>query len=545
MKNVENTFWIRHKWLIQSILILSIILICSGFQFTLNVIGAVILVATVVILYQHVERKQLSHYWGKQQSNQCEFMMALCKSSSDIVVFNDLNGKYLYCNHIFLETFDKTMKDVEGKSVRDLFPIELATEVEKLLKRALNGDLAAKIVKASAKEHYKILVTPLIIANSVVGTITIAKNVTNEENKKKALAEHDKMLRSLIDGLPSATYIKDTSGNLIYANKIAQDFLGFSNNSTSNKVNYTKELAKEVAREDRIVITEKRSLQTERTITFKCGNERRYRVYKFPMYNRSDDVEGICVVARDIEAEKLVEEQKQAHISTLTHDLKTPTLAQMNALNMLLNGSVGKLKKEQKEILELTKESCNYMYNMLTTLLDTYKLEGNDYVLNYTPCHLVNLLADICEEEDQYLKEKNLEVRIVPQKGTNDELVCDIKRVKRAIRTLIKNSITYAYKDTCIYLYLSSRGSKIRMTIKSNGQNVNKSLLRGIFQKQLNDRTKYNTIGFNICMYNARQIIEAHGGSIYATIIDDNTGICSFTLQRDCSVADKLIHINS
>ena len=40
---------------------------------------------------------------------------------------------------------------------------------------------------------------------------------------------------------------------------------------------------------------------------------------------------------------------KRDFVATLTHDLKTPTTAQMNAMKLLLDGSLGPLNPQSKK----------------------------------------------------------------------------------------------------------------------------------------------------------------------------------------------------
>lgn len=64
--------------------------------------------------------------------------------------------------------------------------------------------------------------------------------------------------------------------------------------------------------------------------------------------------------------------------------MKTPTLAQIRSLELLLSGQFGDFNEAQSEMLALTLDSCKYMYEMLYTLLASYKFENGEVVLNYT-----------------------------------------------------------------------------------------------------------------------------------------------------------------
>jgi K+-sensing histidine kinase KdpD len=70
-------------------------------------------------------------------------------------------------------------------------------------------------------------------------------------------------------------------------------------------------------------------------------------------------------------------EEKSTYITILSHDLKIPTIAQIRALELLLNGNYGTLNKEQKEIILLILDSCKYLYKVILTLVITCNLESN------------------------------------------------------------------------------------------------------------------------------------------------------------------------
>lgn len=62
---------------------------------------------------------------------------------------------------------------------------------------------------------------------------------------------------------------------------------------------------------------------------------------------------------------KLISKQTENYNSILRHEIKTPILAQIRALELLLKGTFGKLNNEQKEMIELTLTSCKHSYKVI------------------------------------------------------------------------------------------------------------------------------------------------------------------------------------
>ena len=93
-----------------------------------------------------------------------------------------------------------------------------------------------------------------------------------------------------------------------------------------------------------------------------------------------------------------IDDLKKNFIETLTHDLKTPILAQIRVLELILQQQFGKLNDEQTEMLQLSLDSCQYMYEMISTLISTYKFENEDFQLNYSYFNIIHLVEEKYKE---------------------------------------------------------------------------------------------------------------------------------------------------
>lgn len=65
----------------------------------------------------------------------------------------------------------------------------------------------------------------------------------------------------------------------------------------------------------------------------------------------NDEIKTIVLI-RDVTKEKENERLKDDFIATLTHDLRTPVLASINALEFALNGTLGELTGELRNLLQ-------------------------------------------------------------------------------------------------------------------------------------------------------------------------------------------------
>ena len=521
------------KWTFQIAIAIFIIWVFFNPQTKLHSIIAISLILIFYVLQSYVENRALLKFINERQADHEELISAICNSSQDLIVYKDFHGKYLYCNQIYLNTVNKTLDEIKGKTEADLFSSRNAKVLSKITKRVLHGKVIRKKIKMEGSNNiYDLTATPLVFRKGVFGALIIARDITQEEILKDEIKDREQMLRSVLLGMPIPTYLKDLDGNVFYENKMAMDFLGLSDSDNANMWNYEEKRADEIKNEDNEIVNSCECLSREKLITLKNNDKRWFKITKCPIINHEKKVIGICSVARDINAEKTASEQRETFVATLTHDLKTPTIAQIKALDLLLNDHMGPLNDEQRELLLLTKDSCNFMYDMLSTLLTTYKYENGDYVLNYEKCNLITITEEVINELESIIKEKNITIRI-NKEGNNFDVNCDRMQIKRVITNILGDGISYAYNDTEILVSVNQNGNNVGVEIKNKSAYINPETMENLFKKYVSHAAKFNKVGFGLGLYLSKQIIDAHKGKIYAKSFEDNHNIFGFILPLE------------
>lgn len=322
------------------------------------------------------------------------------------------------------------------------------------------------------------------------------------------------ILFSILDGMPMSVYLKDLAGKLTYVNKYAKKFLGLSKSNKSAKNDFIKSNVERIKKTDEQVIKNKCYVELEEVVKLKNNDSRWYNIYKYPLYDENDKMSGICVIARDVELEKRAQEQRETYIATLTHDLQNPTLAQINALDLLLEEKLGTLNEDQKNILNLTKDSCTYMLEMLLSLVDTYKFEKGDYILDIAPFNITDLISDTCTRYVHLLKDKN--INVVKNIGKDiGKIISDEQFVRRILNNLFRFIINYSFKNTEINVNLSMKNNSfVKIEIKACGYHIPPKTLNNLFEKYTTHFSKYNTVGVDICLYHSKQIVSSLGGNV-------------------------------
>lgn len=528
-KIVKNTFWFKYKNCIQAIIAMLIVLISWHPKIYLHpaIVGVLIVVCYAIHSFfeNKIILKKLLYKFSKQE----KIIAAIYENAEELIAYRDVNGNFIYCNEHYLKAFDLSMEKIRGKYSFDYISQKDAKVLKEIHKKVVNGKVInTKIEMGTRAQKYDLFVSPIIVDDKIEGVLTIAKNITEKEFLEKELARQEQLLRSILDGMPVATYLKDLNGNITYENSMAKDFLGLSDSEYANKWDYGANRINEIEKEDSEILKNKACIERDKKITLRNNDTKWFNITKCPIFDNEKNITGILCVAKDIEAAKKIQEQRETYVATLTHDLKTPTIAQIKALDLLLSGAMGDFTKDQKDMMVLVKESCTYMHEMLSNLLSTYRYENGDYTLNLESSNILELIEDVGQELNSLLKEKNIKIHIKSSKI--DNIRFDKMQIKRVLVNLIGNAIAYAYNDTDIIVEAIKEKDFIKIQITSHSPYINPSLLKNLFDKYVTHAAKHNKIGVGLGLYLSKQIVNAHNGEIKATSFEENKNIFDFTI---------------
>lgn len=227
-----------------------------------------------------------------------------------------------------------------------------------------------------------------------------------------------------------------------------------------------------------------------------------------------------------------IEKEQQAFkddfVATLSHDMKVPVIAELNTLNFLLEGRFGDLNDKQKEVLNLMKNSNQDLIELTQTLLDVYKLQENEIILKKEKVNFNNLIKETIEEltpialNNQNSFETNLE------QTENKEIEIDRFNIKRVIKNLIANAVSFSPLGEKINLSTQISENDILISVSNYGHTISEEDLSLIFNKYYCGNSKFRRLGTGLGLYLSNRIIQAHKGEIKVSSEDNKT---TFTVK--------------
>ena len=221
-------------------------------------------------------------------------------------------------------------------------------------------------------------------------------------------------------------------------------------------------------------------------------------------------------------------EKKDEYLAKIIHDLKTPTIAQIRALESFLSSTGDKIEQEEKELIELTLNSCNYMQRLIEIFSSVYKLNHEEIKLYKERFNVVELVDEILKELGILLKYYDLELEV----DSVDEIIikADKIQLKRVMENLFSNCINYAFKNTKVFIQIKKQGENLIFQTKNHSSYIEPKILKEIFKKYKTYASSYNKAGVGLGLYLSNEIISAHHGEMIAKSSIDNVNTFGFII---------------
>ncbi|MFZ3015948.1 MAG: PAS domain S-box protein, partial [Minisyncoccia bacterium] len=235
-------------------------------------------------------------------------------------------------------------------------------------------------------------------------------NILEDTEKEKEKAEE---LSKIVESANEPIVSKNLEGIVLSWNHGAEDFYGYSEKEMigqsikmivpEEKYGELENIMKEVSLGQKI-----EHYQTIRKK--KDGSLVDVDLTVSPIIDFSDKVVAISVFTLDITKEKELDKQKDEVISFASHQLKNPITATSWNLEMLLDGSKGKLTEKQRETLKEIYGSNKNMLELVTGFLDISKIESEGFLNEKGEVDLLKISDSVLEELAEQISVKKINI---------------------------------------------------------------------------------------------------------------------------------------
>ena len=230
------------------------------------------------------------------------------------------------------------------------------------------------------------------------------------------------------------------------------------------------------------------------------------------------EVTGLVEVFRDIERERQIDQAKTEFVSLASHQLKAP-LASVNwGTRLLLEGNVGELTEDQKELVEDIEEGSERMVDLVNGLLNVSRIELGVLAVEPEIVDLEEIAKGAISDLRPAIQEKELQLEETYD-GDIHEYSGDKKLLFIVLQNLISNAVKYTPEKGSIDVSVGSDSGRgvVHFEVKDTGYGIPKEAQEKMFTKMYradNVRAK-DVPGTGLGLYIVKSIVDGEGGKIW------------------------------
>ncbi|HEX5892370.1 MAG TPA: ATP-binding protein [Nitrososphaeraceae archaeon] len=211
---------------------------------------------------------------------------------------------------------------------------------------------------------------------------------------------------------------------------------------------------------------------------------------------------------------KVHNKMQKEFINIAAHELRTP-IQPILSLSELLRSKISDNNDEQKELLDTIIRNAKRLQRLADDILDVTKIESQSLQLkkerfNITQM-ILNALADY-RRNDTNKEEEKEKIKVVVAFKEDIFVEADRDRLNQVICNLISNAFKFTEEEGIVSITAEKKDNQILISIKDSGAGIDQEILPILFSKFASKSFSGTGLGLFI----SRNIIEAHGGKIWA-----------------------------
>ena len=209
------------------------------------------------------------------------------------------------------------------------------------------------------------------------------------------------------------------------------------------------------------------------------------------------------------------EQKKDELIVYLAHDIKTPLTSMIGYLSLL--SEIKDMPQEQRNrYIDIALDKSYRLEYLINELFDVARFNSEKIVLEKEEINLNLMLEQIADDFYPTLKEMNKKINFTSDEKTI--LYADPDKLSIVFNNLIKNAVNYSKENTDIDISIINKENQVTVNITNKGKQIPKEKLDKIFEKfyRLDSSRTSKTGGSGLGLAIAKEIVELHGGKIYA-----------------------------
>lgn len=201
-----------------------------------------------------------------------------------------------------------------------------------------------------------------------------------------------------------------------------------------------------------------------------------------------------------------------------SHELKTPLTSlklqsQIFQRSLQRHHDVNFTPEKINDLLDKNTKQIDRLTRLVDDMLDISRIRTGKFTMKKEPCELKSMLLDIIGRTRESFELSGSGQPVIDHlEDAHGEW--DPLRIEQVITNIITNAIRYG-QGRPITISLKNYQESVRLSVKDEGLGIPKSDQKKIFERYERGMLAREVSGLGIGLYITREIVDAHGGTIW------------------------------
>ena len=362
---------------------------------------------------------------------------------------------------------------------------------------------------------------------------TVSERYQKLDTSFKELGEEKKQTEEVVRSMAEGVIMVNKKGEIMLMNPAAEKLLG-------------------VKREDKIGQSILNDLKEEQLVSLVQQPADSTKSKEIVVQSRNDQVKkvllasnaviesedgktvGFVSVISDVTKQKELEALKNAFLTSISHELRTPITCIHGSLQLLCDSTINKLTPSQEKFATIALNNTKRLSRLINDLLDLSKLEAKKFTIKPALFRVDDLVQSLVNEFGAWSKTKGITLQADIEKLL--EIEADKDRIGQVLTNLIGNALKFTPNGGTVTVVGKRDVSlkKIELGVRDTGPGIAQKDFQNIFEKfsRVESQAMQGVSGTGLGLTIAKEIVELHGGRIWVESEEGKGSYFAFELPE-------------
>jgi PAS domain S-box-containing protein len=386
----------------------------------------------------------------------------------------------------------------------------------------------------SETRYFNFSYRPLLEDGKIIGVMDLAVEVTDQVHVRqsleaiiaektelaKSLRSSEQRLQGILDTMAEGVGIIDVSGQMVYANSMAQRILGldeqeikkrrFGDKSWQNLRLDGSLLPNEEHPMAIMMQTAQPVYDQEIGVQPPDGDRMYISINAAPIFDDAGQLSGGIGTFMDVTNRRKMMMQKEDFISVASHELKTPVTTLKATLQLLTKIQDTGKPELLRTMISQANKSMGKLDKLISELLDTNRISQGHLQIHKTNFNIGVLIRE-CSQHIRGTERHE----VILKGDLNLEINADEQQLEQVLVNFISNAVKYAPTSKEIVVEVIKQDHAARISVTDKGTGIPPEKIPYVFDRYY--RVNHDSIqisGLGLGLFICAEIIKKHGGEI-------------------------------